>query len=174
MKVDKPTLSQLFDYYGDLLTAKQRECFDLYCNVASAVGLVIAGPEGRILFERRAKEPSKGKLALPGGFTTMDESAEESARECLEETGVSPKNIRYLCSFPNDYLYKGIHYKTCDLFFTAEIDAGTELHAQELEVTAFEWIAVRSHEDVDALDLGFPSARYTLHKWVEEVLRLPR
>lgn len=32
MKVDKPTLSQLFDYYGDLLTAKQRECFDLYCN----------------------------------------------------------------------------------------------------------------------------------------------
>ncbi len=149
--------------------------FDLYCNVASAVGLVIAGPGGKILFERRAKEPSKGKLALPGGFTTMDESAEESAaRECLEETGVTPRNIRYLCSFPNDYLYKGIHYKTCDLFFTAEIDAGMELRAQEQEVAAFEWIAVRSHEDVDALDLGFPSARNTLHKWVEEVLRLPR
>lgn len=32
MKVDKPTLSQLFDCYGDLLTQKQRQCFDLYCN----------------------------------------------------------------------------------------------------------------------------------------------
>ena len=143
--------------------------FDLYGNVASAVGVVIVNSEGNILFERRAKEPRKGKLALPGGFTSPDESAEESvARECLEETGVVPRNIRYLCSFPNDYPYKGISYKTCDLFFTAELDAGVELHAQEQEVSAFEWVSVRSHEDVDALDLGFPSARRTLHRWLEE------
>ena len=143
--------------------------FDLYCNVASAVGLLIVTAEGKILFERRAKEPRRGKLALPGGFTSPDESAEEAAvRECLEETGVSPKAVRYLCSFPNSYPYRGILYKTCDLFFTAELDAAAELHAQEQEVSAFEWIAVESHAGIDALDLAFPSARKTLHCWLDQ------
>ena len=32
MKQDKLTMSLLFDCYGDLLTQKQRECFELYCN----------------------------------------------------------------------------------------------------------------------------------------------
>ena len=32
MKQDALTLSLLFDYYGDLLTDKQKICFDLYCN----------------------------------------------------------------------------------------------------------------------------------------------
>ncbi|MBP5751778.1 MAG: NUDIX hydrolase, partial [Treponema sp.] len=36
--------------------------FDLYNNVASAVGLLILNSRGEILMEKRAKEPRKGFL----------------------------------------------------------------------------------------------------------------
>ena len=141
--------------------------FDLYNNVAAAVGLVIADSDGRVLFERRAKEPRKGFLALPGGFCDPDESAEEACfRECKEEIGVAPLSLRYICSFPNTYDYKNIRYKTCDLFFEAELPPGARLHAQEGEVTAFERCPVGSKADLDALPLAFESARrhyYTFH-----------
>ena len=32
MKPDKLNMALYFDTYGDLLTEKQRDCFDLYCN----------------------------------------------------------------------------------------------------------------------------------------------
>lgn len=97
--------------------------FDLYNNVAAAVGVIIQDRDGSVIFERRAKEPRKGFLALPGGFVDQDESAENAAvRECLEETGITPDRITYIASFPNTYEYKNITYKTCDMFFAASFE----------------------------------------------------
>ena len=82
----------------------------MYNNVASAVGVIFHDKDCNVLFEKRAKNPRKGFLALPGGFCDRDETAEQAVlRECLEETGAKPNNIKYLCSFPNDYEYKDIH-----------------------------------------------------------------
>ena len=141
--------------------------FDLYNNVAAAVGMVIADDANNVLFERRAKEPRKGFLALPGGFVDPDETAEAACmRESREEIGAEPTALRYLCSFPNTYDYKGIRYKTCDLFFEAALPPDAHLHAQEGEVTAFEHIPVRTEAELDALPLAFESARKTLRVWL--------
>ena len=143
--------------------------FDLYNNVAGAVGLVIQTADGKILLERRAKEPRKGFLAFPGGFIDPDETAEEAcARECREEIGVEPLSLSYIASFPNTYEYKNIQYKTCDMFFEATLPKDAELRAQEGEVLGLEEVFVRSEEELARLPLAFESARRTLALWLRK------
>ena len=143
--------------------------FTLYNNVAAAVGLVIQKPDGKILFEKRAKEPRKGFLALPGGFVDPDESAEEACiRECREELGVEPVSLNFIATFPNVYEYKNILYKTCDIFYEAKLPENAELHAQEGEVLGFEEVLIQSVDDLKDLPLAFESARKTLTLWLKK------
>lgn len=156
-----------------------RDCgFDLYNNVAAAVGIIIYDKEKNILFEVRAREPRKGFLALPGGFVDFDESAESAVvRECKEEIGVDidPECIKFLCTNPNTYPYKNIVYKTCDIFFTAPLpekyknidDFIMSLKAQESEVLAFQAQKLLTLDDVEKIPLAFESARLTLKKFVQ-------
>ena len=150
--------------------------FDLYCNVAAAVGIVLYDNYDNVLFEVRAKEPRKGFLCLPGGFVDPDESAEDAVvRECREEMGAQIKEGKFLCSFPNTYVYKNIEYKTCDLFFTAKLpdefkdmdDFVKTLRREESEVVGFEVRHISSVEEVEALPLAFTSAHKTLLKFLE-------
>ncbi len=42
-----------------------------------------------VLLIRRAIQPCKGQLALPGGYMELDETWQQAAkRECMEETGI--------------------------------------------------------------------------------------
>ena len=149
--------------------------FDLYCNVAAAVGLIICSPAGDVLFETRAKEPRKGFLALPGGFCNPDEPAEDAARrECFEEIGVKVQDIKYVASFPNTYPYKNFVYKTCDLFFEARVSQEQadgllqNLAADAKEVSGVCLKKVASQADIDALPLAFDSAKKALKTWIEQ------
>lgn len=151
--------------------------FDLYNNVASAVGVVIRDRYNNVLFEIRAKQPRKGYAAVPGGFVDFDESAEEAAvRECREEIGVAVEGVKFLCTAPNTYEYKNIEYKTCDIFFTAELPPQYEtiddfiksLKAEESEVEGFVSYKVESLEDIEKIPLAFESARYTLKQLIKK------
>lgn len=151
--------------------------FDLYNNVAAAVGIIICDKNNNILLEVRAKDPQKGKLALPGGFIDPEESTEDAViRECKEEIGVEIHGAKFLCSYPNTYEYKGITYKTCDIFFTLELpseysdmqDFIKSLKKQESEVLDFVSYKIKSQQDIDNCPLAFDSARNTLKRFIME------
>lgn len=97
--------------------------FVYYFNPSSSVACFIKNKKGELLLVRRAKEPAKGTLDLPGGFVDMHESAEEAVlREVKEETGLEITNCRYLFSLPNIYPYCGFDVHTVDMFFECLTD----------------------------------------------------
>lgn len=67
-----------------------------YRNPVPVAVLLLPVDDG-LLCIRRAIEPGKGKLALPGGFIDLNETWQEAAaRELLEETGIriNPEEVK--------------------------------------------------------------------------------
>jgi len=97
--------------------------FNYYLNNSAAVACLIFNAEGKLLLARRAIEPAKGMLDLPGGFVEPMESAEEAVvREIQEELGVRVTDMTYLVSFPNEYIFSGFSVFTVDLAFVCKVD----------------------------------------------------
>ncbi len=82
-----------------------------YANICAATAAFIMNDKNELLVVRRAKEPAKGTLDLPGGFCDMYETVEEGMRrEIQEETGLEVDAIEYLFSSPNVYMYSGLGF----------------------------------------------------------------
>ena len=86
-------------HHFEIHDEKSKKCVDCgfvyYFNPATATVALIINDQNELLVCRRAKEPAKGTLDLPGGFIDMNETAEEGvAREVKEETGLTMKNPR--------------------------------------------------------------------------------
>ena len=97
--------------------------FNYYLNNSAAVACLIFNAEGKLLLARRAIEPAKGMLDLPGGFVEPMESAEAAVvREIKEELGVLVTDARYMASFPNEYIFSGFSVFTVDLAFVCKVD----------------------------------------------------
>jgi NAD+ diphosphatase len=132
-------------------------CAFLYhFNPTVAAGAFLVRPQGQALFVRRAKDPARGKLALPGGFIEVGETAEESLRrEIREEVGLEAGALAYLCSQLNRYFYRGITYPVLDLFFVSQVPEDAAPVALD-DVHSLHWIDPRT---VDLEDIAFPSIR---------------
>ena len=139
---------------GDAVRFVCEACgFVYYYNVAVSSAVLILGPDGQALFIRRARDPGKDKLALPGGFIDRGETAENAAlREVREEAGVRLDGVEFLVSFPNLYTYRAVEYPVVDLFFTARV-ASRKASALD-DVTEIVWAPPNSLREED---LAFPS-----------------
>ena len=130
-----------------------------YFNPTVAAAAFVSDAAGRALFIRRAKEPSAGKLAVPGGFIDFGESAEDGMlREVREEVDLEVERVRFLISFPNLYYYREVAYPVVDLYFAA--DAVNPERAKALDgVAGVEW---RLLTDIPDAECAFDSMRIAL------------
>lgn len=112
-------------------------------NPRPCVGVIIEGADG-VLLGQRGVDVATGAWDLPGGFIEGGESAEKAVeREILEETGLFPEHLRYLCSLPDVYgptpeVPKRI--ATLNLIFMAELGPGDAQPASD--VVNLQWFSV--------------------------------
>ena len=141
--------------------------FLYFLSTTVATGVLLTRRDGAVLFIRRAKEPAKGLLALPGGFIEIGESAEIGLRrEILEEVGLTVGPLKYLCSAVNEYAYRAVTYPVLDLFFMARFDEAMKPEALE-DVAELCW---NNPALVEPDQLAFPSLRAAVRHYLEQVI----
>lgn len=147
---------------------RAKKCSDCdlvyYKNASAAVAAFCFDEKGRLLMTRRAFDPAKGKLDLPGGFVELDETAEDALkREIKEELGVNIAASKYLFSFPNRYYFSDVMVFTLDLFFLVELDS-YDLHPDD-DVSSVEFV------DLNLLDISSVGLK-SIVRALEEYKRL--
>jgi mutator protein MutT len=150
---------------------KSKKCatcgFIYYYNSSAAVVAVIENEKGEILIARRAKEPAKGTLDLPGGFVDMYETAEEAVRrEIMEETNLIVTAEQYLFSIANIYRYSEFDVQTVDLFFKCEVNVFNFLKADD-DVMELQFIPL---DDLNPAEFGLTSIRMGVEKLLQIVI----
>ncbi|MEM1445806.1 MAG: NUDIX domain-containing protein [Planctomycetota bacterium] len=108
---------------GPAVRCNEADCdWTFFTNVAAAAVLLMY--QGQVLLVRRQREPSAGKLGIPGGFVDPGETAEQAARRELHEElrlELPDGALRFLCTAPNVYPYAGVTYHSLDTYFVAEL-----------------------------------------------------
>jgi len=103
----------------DAQSSRCQDCgFTFYPNASASTAAFVFNPQGNLLCIRRAFEPAKGTLDLPGGFVEYGESITDGlVRELREELGAEVASYEFLFSFPNAYPYSGHVVHTADAIF---------------------------------------------------------
>lgn len=139
--------------------------FTYYFNPSAATVAFILNARGELLVCRRAKEPARGTLDLPGGFLDMGETGEEGvAREVREETGLKVTQAVYRFSLPNTYLYSGFLVHTLDQFFVCQVADDENLRAMDDVAETF-WIPLHR---IRPEEFGLDSIREGVSRFLEQ------
>lgn len=154
----------------EIHNALSRHCahcgFTYYQNPRASTAAFILNGQGELLVVRRAKEPAKGTLDLPGGFVDNHENAEQGmVREIYEETSITvdPNEVEYLFSIPNIYRYSGMDIHTLDLFFLCRVD-DVEVKAAD-DAAELTWLPLR---EVYVERFGLRSIREAVHRFLQQ------
>lgn len=129
---------------------KSKRCqacgFVYYFNPSASTVAVIVNEKDELLVVRRAKEPARGTLDLPGGFSDCYETSEEGVvREVREETGLCVEKVQFLFSIPNIYPYGGLDIHTIDMFYLCRVNSTENAIASDdaAEIMWIPWNEVR-------------------------------
>ena len=155
------------DFLVSSVKSKQcRHCgYELFINPSAAVVAFIRNSRGELLVVERDCEPAKGTLDLPGGFTDIDETVEESViREIKEETGLTVTVTTYLFSYPNHYLYSGMDIPTLDFFFECQVEDTSVLHAAD-DAASCQWVPL---DQIQPEAFGLHSIRQGVIRYLKE------
>ena len=151
--------------------ALSRHCancgFTYYQNPRASTAAFILNGKGELLVARRAKEPAKGTLDLPGGFVDNNENAEQGmVREIGEETGLKMEadTVQYMFSIPNIYRYSGMDIHTLDLFFLCRVADDAEVKAAD-DAAELTWLPLR---EVYVERFGLRSIREAVHRFLQQ------
>lgn len=150
---------------------KSKRCEDCgfvyYFNPSAATVAVIINQHHELLTCIRAKNPAKGTLDLPGGFTDCFESSEEGVtREVKEETGLDVIHTKFLFSLPNTYLYSGFLVHTVDHFFRCDVKHPETALGMD-DAAELRWIAI---DELRPEEFGLDSIRTGIKKLIDEQL----
>lgn len=156
----------------EIHNALSRHCsncgFTYYQNPRASTAAFIINGKGELLVARRAKDPAKDTLDLPGGFVDNEENAEQGmVREIFEETGlhISADSVEYLFSIPNVYRYSGMDIHTLDLFFLCHIDEEDVAVKAADDAGELAWVPLR---EVYVERFGLRSIRQAVHRFLVE------
>jgi ADP-ribose pyrophosphatase YjhB (NUDIX family) len=139
---------------------------DYYINPAPAVAVILEYPDGSIVLTKRKFEPRQGTFDLPGGFVEINESIEDTViREICEELKINVTTMNYIGSFPNEYVYKGVSYYTCDMAFVCPIPTGSPLHPSDDVSEAL----IIKPKDIDHQHISFPSISNILRLYINKL-----
>lgn len=152
----------------EIHNALSRHCsdcgFTYYQNPRASTAAFILNSKGELLVVRRAKDPAKGTLDLPGGFVDNEETAEQGmVREIKEETGLTVSDMTYLFSVPNIYRYSGMDIHTLDLFFLCHVEDDTIARAAD-DAAEATWLPLR---EVYVERFGLRSIRQAVHTFLQ-------
>jgi ADP-ribose pyrophosphatase YjhB (NUDIX family) len=135
--------------------------YRLYLNPTVSACPLLFRPDGALLLVRRARDPHRGKLGIPGGFVDAGESVETALkRELFEELKLQVTEWSFFGGWPNTYPYKGVTYDVLDLYFL--IEAEGEMTVEVSEITGYEW---RDPWTVTDDEIAFESLRAALAHW---------
>lgn len=136
--------------------------FHYHLNPVVAVAALLANDAGQLLLLRRAAEPGKGKLGVPGGFVDIGETAEGALRrEIKEEVNLDVSSLEYFGTYPNEYLYRGRIVPVLDIFFKVRVHSWKEAAAQD-EVDSLVFL---DPKEIDSAMLAFRSLQAAIQDY---------
>lgn len=146
-----------------------KECdFRYYINSAAAVAILIVNSKGELLLTRRAFAPQKDKLDLPGGFVDIGESAEAAVeRELKEELNIVPRQLEYINSYPNEYIYSNVTVFTLDMAFFCLVDDFSAIKAKD-DVASYDFYPLN---EIDFDEIAFDSIRNIVKEFYRKIVK---